>query len=72
MDEEEIEELLRALDTLNKYRNYWYKSDGFEERVVFKLIDDFLPKVYNIIIKDELVALVRQKINQKKKNGRKR
>lgn len=70
MEEKELEEIFGALDILNKYRNYWYKSNDDKEQKIFQMIDKFLPEFHNELIEDKLAQIVAEKIRSNK-NGRK-
>lgn len=63
MKDKEKEEILGALDVLNKYRNFFYSSGDREEVDISNIIDDFLPKIYNKIVHDELGQMLVEKIS---------
>lgn len=66
MKEKEYKEIMGALDTLNKYRNVFYSSGETKDNKISNIIDEFLPKLHNEIINDELARIVMEKLRKQK------
>lgn len=66
MKEKEYKEIMGALDILNKYRNFFHSSVNEKHNKISNIIDEFLPKLHNEIIEDELAKIVMEKLRKQK------